>query len=361
LVKNIYQSLINQVKEVIDQEFGIIDITGTIIASTDESKLGLDDPRILKVLDSSENYICFNEVTYQKVLVRDKVEMVAYVHSVEETYRKYLAFITFNIQSLKTFYDEKYDKNNFMKNIISDSVLPGDITIKSKDLHINCNAFRAVFFIKTKKTNDVFLFETVQELFPNRNKDFVIVLDDECVVLIKEVKAIDDFKEIKKTATVIIDTLNTESMVKALIGIGTIVDNLNELGRSFKEAKAALKIGSIFEVDKSIISYDNLGLGRLIYQIPENLCRLFLKEVFKQGSIEALDSEYLFTIQKFFENNLNVSETSRQMFVHRNTLVYRLDKIQKVTGLDLTKFDDAIILKFAMLVSRYLDKDKKKV
>ena len=359
MVKNIYQNLINQVKEVIKQEFGIIDITGIIIASTDESKVGQEHLQVLKVLETSENAASINEITYQKVIVRDKVEMIAYLASVEEVYKNYLTFITYNIQSIKTYYDEKYDKNNFMKNIISERVLPGDITIKAKDLHINYNAFRAVFFIKIKKTNDVFIYETVQELFPNKNKDFVIVLDDECVVLIKELKTQDDFKEIKKTASVIIDTLNTESMVKALIGIGTIVDNLNDLGRSFKEAKAALKIGSIFEVDKSISSYDNLGLGRLIYQIPENLCRLFLKEVFKQGSIDALDSEYLFTIQKFFENNLNVSETSRQMFVHRNTLVYRLDKIQKVTGLDLTKFDDAIILKFAMLVNRYLDKDKK--
>lgn len=343
----------------IDQEFGIIDATGIIVACTDEMKIGQSDPQGLKVFDFKEKNICYNGTTYQKISIREKDELVAYVKSGDEEIKKYLTLIVFNIQNIKLFYDEKYDKINFMKNIISESVLPGDITIKSKDLHINYNAFRAVFFIKTKKTNDVFIYETIQELFPNKNKDFVIVLDDECIVLIKEVKAVDDFKEIKKTANMIIDTLNTESMVKALIGIGTIVDSLQELGRSFKEAQAALKIGSIFEVDKYIISYDNLGLGRLIYQIPENLCRLFLKEVFKQGSIDALDSEYLLTIQKFFENNLNVSETSRQMFVHRNTLVYRLDKIQKVTGLDLTKFDDAIILKFAMLVNRYLDKDKK--
>jgi carbohydrate diacid regulator len=342
------------VKEVVDQEFGIIDCTGIVVACTDDMKVGQNHPQGLKIMELKETSLCFSGILYHKIFIRDKVELIAYIKSEEEACIKYLSLIAFNIQSLKMFYDEKYDKTNFMKNIIYESLLPGDITIKAKDLHINCNGFRAVFFIKTKKTNDVFIFETIQELFPNKNKDFVIVLDDECIVLIKEVKVADDFKEIKKTANVIIDTLNTESMVKAFIGIGTIVDNLHELGRSFKEAKAALKIGSIFEVDKSIISYDNLGLGRLIYQIPENLCKLFLKEVFKQGSIEALDSEYLFTIQKFFENNLNVSETSRQMFVHRNTLVYRLDKIQKVTGLDLTKFDDAIILKFAMLVNRYL-------
>lgn len=359
MVKNIFQSLINQVKEVIDQEFGILDGTGIVVACTDDMKTGQSHSDGLKVMDLNENSLFYNGSTYHKIVVRDKIELVAYIKSEEAACKKHLALIAHNIQNIKMFYDEKYDKTNFMKNVISESVLPGDITIKAKDLHINCNAYRAAFFIKTKKTHDVFIYETIQELFPNKNKDFVIVLDDESIVLIKEVKSVDDIKEIKKTANIVIDTLNTESMVKALIGVGTIVESLHELARSFKEAQAALKIGSIFEVDKSIISYDNLGLGRLIYQIPENLCKLFLKEVFKMGSIEALDSEYLLTIQKFFENNLNVSETSRQMFVHRNTLVYRLDKIQKVTGLDLTKFDDAIILKFAMLVNRYLDKDKK--
>ena len=145
-------------------------------------------------------------------------------------------------------------------------------------------------------------------------------------------------------------------MVKASIGIGTIVDSTIDLERSYKEAKMALLVGGIFENDRPIVNYNNLGIGRLIYQIPVEFCKLFLNEVFRTGSFEMLDTETMLTIQKFFENNLNVSETSRQLYVHRNTLVYRLDKIEKITGLDLRRFDDAIIFKVAMLVKRYLDK-----
>jgi carbohydrate diacid regulator len=238
-------------------------------------------------------------------------------------------------------------------------VLPGEIALKAKELHIPFNAFRAVFLIKVEKARDIQSNEVIQSLFPNRAKDFVLPIDEENTVLVKELKAIDDLKEINRTAKAIIATLNTELMVKGQIGIGSIVDNVRDIGRSFKEAQTALRIGSIFENDNTIINYNNLGIGRLIYQLPTTLCKLFLKEVFKEGSFEALDQETLFTIQKFFENDLNVSETSRELYVHRNTLVYRLDKIQKITGLDLRKFDDAIIFKVSMLVKKYLEKTEK--
>jgi len=195
-------------------------------------------------------------------------------------------------------------------------------------------------------------------LFPSKNKDFVIVLDDENTVLIKELKPDFEQKEISKIAKIIIDTLSSE-LVKAKVGVGTVVDNIKDIGKSYKEAEMALLIGGIFDDDKQVNDYNKLGIGRLIYQLPTTSCTLFLNEVFKEGSFESLDQETMFTIQKFFENNLNVSETSRQLYIHRNTLVYRLDKIQKITGLDLRMFDDAIIFKVAMLVKKYLDSDKR--
>ena len=132
------------------------------------------------------------------------------------------------------------------------------------------------------------------------------------------------------------------------------VTGIKDLARSFKEAQVALEVGKVFDTDRNIINYDNLGIARLIYQLPTTLCDMFLQEVFKRGSIETLDQETLFTIQKFFENNLNVSETSRKLFVHRNTLVYRLEKIKKLTGLDLREFEDAIVFKVALMVKKYL-------
>jgi transcriptional regulator, cdaR len=173
-------------------------------------------------------------------------------------------------------------------------------------------------------------------------------------VLVKEVANGVESKDLEKLARSISDTLSSEFYTRVTVGIGTVVEGVKDLARSFKEAQIALEVGKVFDTDKNIVSYDNLGIARLIYHLPTTLCETFLKEVFKKGSIESLDHETLFTIQKFFENNLNVSETSRKLFVHRNTLVYRLEKIKKLTGLDLREFDHAIIFKIALMVKKYL-------
>lgn len=352
----LFQNLVCQIKEFIEYEFGIMDKTGLILACSDEKKVGKRNPLAAKAVEEKEQFVVVEGFTFQKVYIKNKLEFITYIESDDESSLKYLSLISVNVINIKTYHEEKFDKNNFIKNIITDNVLPGDIPLRAKELHLVYNAYRVVFLIKTEKTKDMYSHEIIQSLFPNRAKDFVVMLDNESTVLIKELKSNDDSKEIEKTARIIIDTLNTESMVKASIGIGTIVDNLRDIGRSFKEAQTALLVGGIFESDKSIINYNNLGIGRLIYQLPTTLCKLFLKEVFDEGAYESLDAETLFTIQKFFENNLNISETSRQLYVHRNTLVYRLDKIQKITGLDLRKLDDAITFKVAMLVKKYLDK-----
>ena len=208
--------------------------------------------------------------------------------------------------------------------------------------------------VRLSDKSDVSAFDILQGLFPEKQKDFIINVNETDLVLVKEVKSSNDNKDLEKLGKSIIDILSSELYLKAYIGIGTIVDNIKDLPRSFKEAQVALEVGKVFDTEKFIISYDNLGIGRLIYQLPTTLCEMFLSEVFKKGSIESLDYETLFTIQKFFENNLNVSETSRKLFVHRNTLVYRLEKIRKLTGLDLRKFDHAIVFKVALMVKRYL-------
>ena len=361
MAKSIYQSFTYEVGNISGMVFGVTDETGTVIAASDEGIIGQLDAAIPGFLESEAEDTVIGETTYRKVVSRDKLQFILFLEGTGENVTQLLSMAALHILSLKSFHEEKYDKISFLKNLLLDKVLPGDTGMKSKELHIAGTASRVVFLIKTERTKGVFVHEIIQGLFPNKSRDYVIILDEESVVLIKELKSREDLREMEKTASIIVDTLNTESMVKAFIGVGTVADSISELPRSFKEAQTALQVGSIFEADKSIIYYNHLGLGRLIYQIPETLCRLFLNEVFREGSFEALDGEYMLTIQKFFENNLNVSETSRQMFVHRNTLVYRLDKIQKITGLDLTRFDDAIILKFAILVKRYLDKGEKLV
>ncbi|HHV28490.1 MAG TPA: PucR family transcriptional regulator [Clostridium sp.] len=351
----LYQNLVNQIKDVIDSEFGIMDDTGLILACSNEKKVGQSNPLASEVMRSKDQFVIIEGQTFQKVYIKNKLEFITFISSDCTNGNKFLALISINAINMKSYFDEKYDKISFIKGIILDNILPGDITLRAKELHLPNNVNRVVFLIETEKTKDIYAHEIVEGLFPVKNKDFVIVLDDETVVLIKELKAEYDYKEVNKISRVIIDTLSTEGMIKARIGIGTVVDNIKDIGRSFKEAQMALLIGGIFDSEKSVIDYNKLGIGRLIYQLPPTLCNLFLKEVFKEGSFEALDSETMYTITKFFENNLNVSETSRQLYVHRNTLVYRLDKIQKITGLDLRLFDDAIIFKVAMLVKKYLD------
>lgn len=356
----LFQNLINQVKEVIDAEFGVMDETGLILGCSDESKIGTTYSDAQEVVSGKANKTVINDVTFNKVFIKGKLEYITYINSNNESSSGYLSLISINLVNIKNYFEEKFDRGSFVKNIILDNILPSDIALRAKELHFSHNTSRVAFLIRSEKNRDIYTHEVVQSLFPSKNKDFVIVIDDENTVLVKELKVNEDRKEIEKTAKSIIDTFNTELMVKAQIGIGTVVDNIRDINRSYREAQTALQIGSIFESDKSIINYENLGLGRLIYQLPSTLCKLFLNEVFKEDAFEALDGETLLTIQKFFENDLNVSETSRELYVHRNTLVYRLDKIQKITGLDLRKFDDAIIFKVSMLVKRYLDKIERK-
>lgn len=355
----LFQNLVNQIREALDSEFGIMDETGLILGCSKEVKTGEVHPAAPAVINEKGILCEIEGQLFQKVYIKNKLEFIVFINMEGEHSKKFLSLVAVNVTNVRNYYEEKFDKGNFFKNIITDNILPGEISLKAKELHIPFHAYRSVFLIKTEKVKDIHSHEVIQSLFPNRIKDFVIAIDEESTVLIKELKTADDHREMDKTAKAIIDTLNTELMVKAQIGIGSIIENVRDIGRSFKEAQTALQIGSIFENDKAIIDYNNLGIGRLIYQLPTTLCKLFLKEVFREGSFEALDQETLFTIQKFFENNLNVSETSRQLYVHRNTLVYRLDKIQKITGLDLRSFDDAIIFKVSILVKKYLDRAEK--
>ena len=211
-----------------------------------------------------------------------------------------------------------------------------------------------VLLIRINSKMEVSAFDVVQNLFPDKTKDFVININETDIALVKEIRTGIDSKDLEKLARSIVDTLGSEFYTQATVGIGTAVEGIKELASSFKEAQVALEVGKVFDTEKNIVSYENLGIGRLIYQLPTPLCEMFLQEVFKRGSLESLDHETLMTIQCFFENNLNVSETSRKLFVHRNTLVYRLDKIRKMTGLDLREFEHAITFKVALMVKKYL-------
>lgn len=341
-------------REAIDRNIGVVDETGTVIACSELALIGEIRKGVISAGVFSTNQTCVDNATYTTFDVLVRPEYAVFVDGTDDLAHHYSSLIAVALDQIKQNNDEKFDRSNFVKNVILDNILPGDIYIKSRELHFNNDASRVVFLIRTTQETEISVFDIIQNFFPDKSKDFVINVNESDIALVKEVRPNVDIKDLEKLARSINDTLLSEFYFNAIIGIGTCVTGIKELAHSFKEAQVALEVGKVFDTEKTIISYENLGIARLIYQLPTTLCDMFLKEVFKRGSIESLDQETLFTIQKFFENNLNVSETSRKLFVHRNTLVYRLEKIKKLTGLDLREFDDAIVFKVALMVNKYL-------
>ncbi len=350
----LFQSIIHQMKDTIERKIGVLDDTGVIIACSELTLIGEQRENIISELSYSSENPVIGGYTYRVIGLTAKPDYAVFVEGTDDFAAKIAAVLAISLGSVKEYSDEKYDKSNFVKNIILDNILPGDIYLKARELHFPVDVCRVVLLIKMLDKTDISSFDIIQSLFPEKNKDYIINISETDIVLVKEVRPNTDSKDLEKLGRSIVDTLNGEFYAKSCVGIGTVVDSLKDVARSFKEAQVALEVGKVFDTEKSIVRYDNLGIGRLIYQLPTTLCEMFLNEVFKKGLIESLDHETLYTIQKFFENNLNVSETSRKLFVHRNTLVYRLEKIRRITGLDLRQFDHAIIFKVALMVKRYL-------
>ena len=258
------------------------------------------------------------------------------------------------LQHLIIAYKERYDRNNFFQNLLLDNMLLVDIYNRAKKLHIEAAVPRAVFLIETDKEKDGTAMELLNGMFSAQVGDYITTVDESNVILIKALAVDDTYERLGQIADTIVDMMNTEAMLNVRVAYGTIVEELKEVSKSYKEAKMALDVGKIFYAEKKVSAYNTLGIGRLIYQLPINLCRIFIDEIFGSNVPAELDEETLTTINKFFENNLNVSETSRQLFVHRNTLVYRIEKLQKSTGLDIRVFDDALTFKIALMVVNYM-------
>ena len=260
---------------------------------------------------------------------------------------------SFQIQNLLVAYKERFDKDNFIKNLLLDNLLLVDIYNRAKKLHIDIEVRRVVFIVETNREKDGNELEKIRGLFGGKSKDFVTAVDEKNIIVVKELSDNESYDDLKKTAEVILNLFRSDSS-GVHISYGTVVNELKEVSKSYKEARMALDVGKIFFEEQNIIAYSQLGIGRLIYQLPIPLCKMFIKEIFDGRSPDDFDEEILTTINKFFENSLNVSETSRQLYIHRNTLVYRLDKLQKSTGLDLRVFEDAITFKIALMVVKYM-------
>ena len=349
----ILQTTLDGLKAITRIDLGICDTEGKVLASTftdaEESESSIlvfvDSPADSQVIQGYQFFILFDEHQLEYILLAkgasDDVYMVG-------------KLAAFQIQNLLTAYKERFDKDNFIKNLLLDNLLLVDIYNRAKKLHIETDVKRVVYIIETQNEKDANVLETVRSLFAAKTKDFITAVDEKNIILVKEVRQGETYADLDKTANTILDMMNTEAMTKVRVAYGTVIGDIKEVSRSYKEAKMALDVGKIFYANKNVIAYNNLGIGRLIYQLPIPLCKMFIREVFDGKSPDEFDEETLATINKFFENSLNVSETSRQLYIHRNTLVYRLDKLQKSTGLDLRVFEDAITFKIALMVAKYM-------
>ncbi len=309
---------------------------------------------VITFVDSPADSMVLQGFQFFKVFDEHQLEYVVMAKGDSDDVYMVGKIASFQIQNLLIAYKERYDKDNFIKNLLLDNLLLVDIYNRAKKLHIDTDVRRCVFIVETKNEKDNNALETVKSIFAGKTKDFITAVDEKNIILVKELNKDESYKEMGKIARIILDMLNTEVMAKVHVAYGTIVNEIKDVSRSYKEAKMALDVGRIFYSNRNVIAYNNLGIGRLIYQLPMPLCKMFIKEIFGGKSPDDFDEETLVTINRFFDNNLNVSETSRQLYIHRNTLVYRLDKLQKMTGLDIRIFEDAITFKIALMVVKYM-------
>ena len=351
---------IEELSAITKVELSVMDLSGDVVASTSEKDF-LDISIIVSFANSPVDSQVIGDVHLFKVLDdQDPAYILLAKGDSEHAYMVGKIGVS-QLQGLIQAYKEKFDRNNFFQNLLLDNMLLIDVYNRARKLKIEVNAPRVIVLVETGDTTDNMAQELLGGMFGNHMGDFVTAVDENSVILIKSLSKGQSYDEVQRIATTIVDMMNTEAMLNVRVSYGAIVDELKDLSKSYKEAKMALEVGKIFYAEKRVNAYNTLGIGRLIYQLPESLCRLFIDEIFGDNEVpDDLDEETLNTINKFFENNLNVSETSRQLFVHRNTLVYRIEKLEKSCGLDVRKFDDALTFKIAMMVISYMKYLEKK-
>ena len=351
MLSEIFQPVLDQMRSVTHKSMGIINNTSVLISYVGEP--ANDDDTFSMVSSVSPNGRLYVSNGYSCVAIGTKniMDFVVYIKGVDLEDQKICTLLAISISNLLQHCADRYDKISYLKNVLLGNVLPGDINLRSGELQLDLDTPRIVYIVQIPG-NETGVIQLLQNMFPEN--DFIINIDNKNIVVIKTLPSVDSFDFIQNTAKSIVDTINSELLLTVFVGIGSPVKSINDIAHSYSEARLSIEIGRVFESEKYILSYAELGIGRLIYQLPSKLCELFLDEIFQKEGFEALDEETLLTIDKFFENSLNISETSRQLFVHRNTLVYRLDKIERLTGLDLRKFDDAVVFKVAALVRKYL-------
>ena len=357
LSNQVIQKVIQDIKQIAGLECSVWNMKNECLAMTSLVPKALNKKvaTFIKGAEKNEVTESVNE-TESMFLVREE-EMPVYVLVILGESKEAILPGRFGVSQMSNLlqaYRERMDRNRFMQNLILDNLLLVDIYNQAKKMKIPVEQRRIVFIIEPKNEGDNLVLETLKGLFATGTKDFVTSVDEGHVILIKALENTDSYEQVNNIYRMLVDTLNMEAMVGVRVSYGTIVEELKDVSRSYKEADMALEVGRVFYEERNILGYNELGIGRLIHQLPKSLCEMFLQEVFGGNVMEHFEEEELATVYTFFDNNLNISETARQLYVHRNTLVYRLEKIQKKTGLDVRKFDDALMFKIAMMVESHM-------
>lgn len=346
------QVALEEIQEISKMDLAVYTEKGKQIAATFQPDQDME-AAVVSFADSMAESQMLSGCHFFKVMVDGELEYVLLTRSPAEDAYMVGRLAVCQIRNLVSAYMEQFDRNNFMQNILLGNMLVVDMYNKAKKLHIE-QTERVVFVIDLENSKDSAAMELVKNLFMTRAKDFVTEVDEQSIILIKDTEELQDDEKLDTLASMIVDNMHTEAMVRARVGYGNRVTNLQDIARSYQEAKMALEVGRIFYAEKETVAYRYLGIGRLIYQLPMSLCEMFIHEVFGDEIPDVFQEETTTTIQKFFENNLNISETARQLYVHRNTLVYRLERLQKIIGLDIRRFDDAMTFKIAMMVISHM-------
>lgn len=353
LANQVLYKIINDIKEIAQTECSVWNMKGSCLAYTDKACEKVER-EVKTFLAKESNEWKTSECVY--FLVEDEGEPVyiLVLHESKEITQVVGRLGVSQFENLLYAYKQRADKNHFFQNLLLDNLLLVDILNQAKKLGIDNEQRRVVFLIEPKHEGDNLVLETLKGIYITGTRDFVTSVDEKHIVFVKALEKNEEYAEMGEIARSIVATMDVEAMMSVRVSYGTIVDQLKDVSKSYKEASMALDVGRVFYAGKHVLAYNELGIGRLIHQLPTSLCEMFLEEVFKGKAMDQFDDETIATVNQFFANNLNISETARHLYIHRNTLVYRLEKIQRTTGLDVRRFDDALAFKIAMMVSLHM-------
>lgn len=355
VINKIFQDMIDKMSD-IDRVIGVINKDSDVVSSNDDNK-EKHNVKFDSIL--ANDYVVSDGFTYRYTGSKSSDEYAIFISGTDQVALNYSNLLSTTMTKIIDYYTQKHSKAIFIKNLIFENLLPGEIEVKARELKL-AEANRVCILVQGDFSSSNDFTGILRTMFPDSTKDIIVDINNKNVVIVKELSHLNEIPKLDKLASSIVNVLANECYTRCVVGIGSIAKKVSEILDSFRCAQISLEVRNVFENEQSVALYSNLGIARLIYQLPFSLCKAFLGEVFKKCSVSSIDNDLMFTINKFFENSLNISETARKLFVHRNTLVYRIEKIKRITGLDLRNFEDAIVFKVALMVNKYLQTNFKK-